>query len=223
MEFREQSVARRVVYAALSLYALAALVVALIPLLTIGIFPNLSGSPLEMQMKIARVTQTITTARYAALGAGALATMAFGVWVFRAHGNLEALGGDSGLFNRWVAALLCVIPGLNVISGPVVVHRLLATSEERAGERAEWFRFAGWQLVAAWVVTVVVSLGTFGYAMYTFSRIERPSEVAGIFMLNIVVRGFDIVLAGITAMIVHRVGQLQAEAAETRDVSQVFE
>lgn len=223
MQYIDQINRRRFTFAALIAYALAALVAGVVPILIIGLFPDFGGDPLASQRKLSEMVSMMGYARLATLVTGGIAIVAVAAWVQGAYANLRALPSASAPMHRWLATILVLVPGVNLIGAPIVMWQLLEASKRAAGERGEWFRFSGTQIVGAWVGVMVLSWMTSGYLLLTFEPSASVSQLANLQLMLLTIRALDVVFAGITAMILHRVDQLQ-EAARTSAVpSEVFE
>ena len=209
MEFVDQRNRRRFAFATLAAYACAALVAGSVPLLTIGLFPDFGPDPLAARRRITEMMRLMNYVRLGAWGAGAIAILAVAAWVQGACANLEALPAADAPMNRWVATALVLIPGVNLIGAPVVMWLLLRASKEGAGERGDWFRFSGTQLVGVWVAVFLASTLTAVYVMLTFEPSASMSDLANLQLMLLTIRLLDIVFAGVTAMLLHRVDQLQ--------------
>ena len=215
---------KRGVYVVLSLFAVVVLVDALIPLFGIGLFPEWSGNPLEGQEQL---TQTMAWWINAGQLAGLLALGAFvvlAVWALGASRVLRDVESGSGVINEWLALALCLIPGLNLVGCPFVLYRLLSVGERAVGEWAEWFRFRGRHLVAATSVVLAATLGVSAYSIFVVGvSMDSASDMTLLVGLNTLSGGLDVILAGLSAAIVHRVDQLQSRISRAPEVAEVFE
>jgi hypothetical protein len=223
MQYIDQTNPRRFAYACLIAYALSALAGGIVPLLTVGLFPDTGGDPLAFQRKLAEMVNLMGYTRLASLASGGIAILAVAAWVRGAYYNLGVLPAVSAPMNRWLAAVLILIPGVNLIGGPVVMWKLLEASEQGAGGRGDWFRFGTAQIVGAWVAVMLASAAITGSLLMTFEATRSASQLANLQLTILGVRVLDIVFAGITAMMMHRADQLQ-EAARSESVPEgVFE
>ncbi|MGM0557708.1 MAG: DUF4328 domain-containing protein [Myxococcota bacterium] len=223
MHFIDQTNSRRFAYVCLIAYAVSAMVGGSVPFLTVGLFPDTGGDPLAFQRKIAAMVELMNYARMASVVSGGVAIVAIAAWIQGAYRNLEALPSTSAPMHRWLAVVLVLIPGINLVGGPVVMWKLLDASKRGAGRRGDWFRFGTAQLVGVWVAVMLASAAITAYVLLSFEPSTSASQLASLQLTLLVVRVLDIVFAGITAMILHRVDQLQEAARASAVPDEVFE
>ena len=99
--------------------------------------------------------------------------VAMAVWLVRAYGNLRCLGTRPLRPNRWLVAVVWVVPIVNIVVATRVLRDLWRGSARCAFDNPHWRRFPVPSSLTCWWLTYCLAI----VGAFAIVEVVRPEEV----------------------------------------------